>query len=199
MRGRYPKRLLFIFLALVIAAILVIEVQFPYPQNSEKTNPSNEPNASNTESHALDVLNEMLFHFSSRQNETWLSYNVSGYKDGFEGLVSNGTTNFKVAVFVYENPGECMGWFEDIEEDLNSSLTIVNSSEGESCVWRLFSGNESYYLECSKFWGRGVLLVVGGSNETAVERLTWWFPTQNCLRPGTKLVVQTSSPKEVNS
>ena len=199
MRGGYPKRLLFIFLALVIAAILVIEVQFPYSQNSEKTNPSNELNASNTGSHALDVLNEMLFHFSLRQNKTWLPYNVLGYEDGFEGIVSNGTSNFRVAVFVYKNLSECRRWFKGIENKLNVSFSIVNSSEGESCIWRLFSGNESYYLECSKFWGRGVLLVVEGSNETTVERLTWWFPTQNCLRPGTKLVVQTSSPKEVNS
>ncbi|ACS33891.1 hypothetical protein [Thermococcus gammatolerans] len=133
----------------------------------------------------------MLTHFSSRQERKWLPYNVSGYEEGFEGIVSNGTSSFEVAVFVYGNLSECRKLFKSIENDLKSSLAVVNSSEGESCIWRLFSGNKSYYIECSGFWNKSVLLVVRGSDEKAVERLTWWFPTQNCLRPGTRLVVQT--------
>jgi hypothetical protein len=196
MREKHLRQIPFIFLVFVVIAVLL--TKFPPHNNIEKTNLSKELNASTKDSRASDVLSEMLIQFSSRREEKWLPYNVSGYEEGFEGLVSNGTAGFRVAVFVYRNLSECRKWFESIENELNASFSVVNSSTGESCRWGLFSGNRSYYLECSRFWGRGVLLIVSGSNEKAVERLTWWFPTQSCVRPGTKLVVQTGSPEEIN-
>ena len=190
MRGKHSKRLLLV-LVLIVVAVLLIRTPLSFRQNSEKTNSLNELNTSDAQSRAFEVLSEMLTHFSSRQEKKWLPYNVSGYEEGFEGIVSNGTSSFEVAVFVYGNLSECRKLFKRIENNLNASLAVVNSSEGESCIWRLFSGNKSYYIECSGFWNKSVLLVVRGSNEKAVERLTWWFPTQSCLRPGTRLVVQT--------
>ena len=163
--------------------------------NENSTSLPEVDNISTLEPEALEILSEILVHFQfSKREKERLPYNVSGYEEGFEGLVSNGTAIFKVAVFVYENTDECIRWFKGIERDLNASLVVVNSSEGESCVWRLFSGNESYYIECSEFRDRGVLLIGSKDNVEAVERLSWWFPTQSCVRPGTKLVVQVGSP-----
>ncbi|WP_297465576.1 hypothetical protein [Thermococcus sp.] len=135
------------------------------------------------------VLKEMLLHFENRTEEKWLSINVSGFDTGFEGTVSNGTTPFNVALFVYGNFSECMDQFRFLKSNLTGD--VINGSENRFCMWELLGGDESYYIECSEFKGTGVLIVVNGHDWQSVAKLTWRFPTQRCIRPGTRIVIQT--------
>ncbi len=132
----------------------------------------------------------MLSHFENWTEGRWLSINASGFDTGFEGTVFNGTTRFNVALFVYGNFSGCMDQFRLIESNLSGN--VVNSSESNLCTWKLLGGDESYYIEYSEFKGTGVLIVVKGYDWQGVEKPTWRFPTQRCLRPETRAVVQTS-------